>query len=118
MTLPFDPATLLLTPPGHLSPQEFMDRFPAAVLRFLTAMQITEGPAGDAVRAELLRFTVVKSVDPTDARTVAGTEGMLLLAAWANVITSDEVAGIAGAILSPAPIRPSLFPVLPIPVIG
>lgn len=118
MTLPFDPATLLLTPPGHLSPQEFMDRFPGAVLRFLTAMQITEGPQGDAVRAELLRFTVVKSVDPTDERTVAGTEGMLLLAAWANVIASEEVAGIAATILAPAPPRPSLFPVLPVFLIG
>lgn len=91
----------LIPDPATLSPQDFMDRFPAAIIDMITTHQVRDTPVGAAIRKALLRFSIVREVDPMDLRTISDTEDMVDLAIALEVIASADRHATLEGILAP-----------------
>jgi hypothetical protein len=91
----------LLPDTPTLSRQDFMDRFPPAILGAVMAQQVKDTETGASVRAALLRYMVVSDVDVTDPRTIAGAEGMVDLAIALSAWPAEDRQSALDTILAP-----------------
>lgn len=100
----------LLTEPDRLSQLEFLDRWeesPAEpVLTLLFSLEVQASAAGAAARRFLTRFRSAEGIDPTDPRTIAGTDAALAMGVQSGTITQGQADAARAAILAPVPARP------------
>jgi hypothetical protein len=82
--------------PTHalLTQQEFMDRWEyaglGAVLDLLFTLEVDTGAGGAAARKWLTRFRTARGIDPTDPRTIDGTDQLIAMGVAAGAVTSQQ----------------------------
>lgn len=83
------------------SRQEFMDRFPVAVLDMIFEHQVRDTPLGAQIRKALMRYQVVSEIDPTDDRTKGPVHAMIDAAIGLGVLPAEERESAIAQILAP-----------------
>ena len=83
------------------SRQEFMDRFPPAVLDMIFTHQVRDTPLGAAIRGALMRYQVVDEVDPEDDRTKGPVHAMIEAAVALGVLPAEDRDAAVAQILAP-----------------
>lgn len=91
----------IVPPPEAVSwsPQEFMDRFPSAILTMIHTHSVRDSAVGAAIRQALLRYQVVPIIYRDDPRTLAAVTDIVGLAVALSIVAANDAEATIAEIL-------------------